>query len=86
MPNVSMDQITMQGVGECVAKVHNTAHFIKTQLPVVPDYDPSAYIEAKMQELNQQVSDEDNRSEDTEDRLTATDLSPYLAHIVEGVR
>jgi hypothetical protein len=30
MPNVSVDQITMQGVGECVAKVHNTAHFIKT--------------------------------------------------------
>jgi hypothetical protein len=39
-----------------------------------------------MQKLNQQDPDEGDQKEDAEDRLSTTDLSPYLAHVVEGVR
>jgi hypothetical protein len=85
MPNVSVDEITMQGVGECVAKIHNAAHFVKTELPVIPEYDPTAHIEAKMRELNQQESD-DEVCGDSENGYAAVDLSPYLATVIEGVR
>jgi hypothetical protein len=86
MPNVTVDDITMQGVGECVAKIHNEAHFVKTELPPIPEYDPTSYIEAKMQKLNQQEPDEDKHIDDAEDNRRATDLSPYSVNVVEGVR
>ena len=85
MPNVTVDDITMQGVGECIAKVHNEAHFIKTELPKIPEYDPTPYIEAKMQKLNQQEPDEDEELDNTEDGHSAK-VSPYLVNVIEGVR
>ena len=81
-----VDDITMQGVGECVAKIHNEAHFIKTELPTIPEYDPTPYIEAKMQKLNQQDPAEDEETDDMEDVGSAIEQSPYLVNVIEGVR
>ncbi len=85
MPNATVDDITRQGVGECIAKVHNATHFVKTRLPIIPEHDPTAYIEARMQKLNHQEPDEEEF--DSEEEARSTDDQPsYLVGVIEGVR
>ncbi len=86
MPNVTVHDITTQGVGECIAKIHNDTHFIKTELPTIPEYDPTAYIEAKMEKLNRQEPEEEDGLDDVGEVHSAAKQSPYLVDVIEGVR
>lgn len=58
MPNVSLNEITMQGIGEAAVKIHNRTHFIKTQLPTIPEYDPTEYIRKRMRAMNQSKNED----------------------------
>ena len=52
----------------------------------MPEYDPTPYIEAKMQKLNQSEPDEDEDLDDIERVHADTDRTRYLVNVVEGVR
>lgn len=87
MPDTTIDDFTMQDVGECIARIHRNSHFIRTQLPTIPEYDPTNYILGRMQAMNGEPSAElsgaetplpssENESYDTR----------YWAPVCEGVR
>ncbi len=52
MPDVSIDDITSQQRGECIARIGNDPWFVKTILPIWPPLDCSEYITQKMHALN----------------------------------
>ena len=66
MTDVEPDDITMQNVGECIARVHRDTYFVKTVLPRPVATDHTQYIEAKMQAMNQA----DNQEGETGDRIS----------------
>ena len=52
MPEVNIDEIVNQDVGQCIAKIHLQSHRIETQLPKPAEEDQTAYIENKMHTMN----------------------------------
>ena len=82
MPDVSVEDITRQEVGECIVRVHHTVSYVKTQLPIVPEYDPTEDIETRMRDLNG-----DSVTESSEPLISKVAVpSVYTVPVCDGVR
>ena len=87
MPDTTIDDFTIQDVGECIVRIHHDTKFVKTELPTLPAYDPTAEIKERMLALNDDGVPED------EDASGTTKVSPssvkereLLVPVCEGVR
>lgn len=56
MPDVTVEDITSQEKGECIARIGNDPCMVKTALPVLPEIDCTEYITQKMCALNRTLA------------------------------
>jgi hypothetical protein len=86
MRDVTVEDITGQEVGECIVRIHNDTEFIKTELPKLPAFDPTAEIDKQMHALNATVSANEDTDEITVTALPSARLPEYFVDVCEGVR
>lgn len=86
MPNISVDDITSQGVGECVAKIHNQTYLVKTELPTIPEYDPTPHIQARMHAINQEVDMTSSFNDETDISSPVRQHVKNLVTVCDGVK
>jgi len=86
MRDVAVEDITDQEVGECIVRIHNETEFIRTELPVLPEYDPTAEIDKQMHALNAKASANWDTDEMMDTALQSARMTEYFVEVCEGVR
>ena len=82
MSETTIEDFTSQNVGECIARIHQRTHFIRTVLPQTPETDSTEYILHRMKAMNQQY---ESNGADSQPTRTCAVESSYWVPVCEGV-